>query len=58
MLLNDFLNVLGSNTAVEGSLGMDNNYGTECAKSEATGLNELNLLCKTERLYLLVKFCL
>ena len=58
MLFNDFLNILGGNAALEGSLGIYYNDGTECAKTEATGLNELYFLCESASLDMLFKFCL
>jgi hypothetical protein len=44
MLLNDFLNIVCVNLAVESSFRINDNNGTESAKTEATGLNELNLV--------------
>ena len=48
MLFNDLLYVLGLNSAVKCSVGIYDNYGTESAKTEATGLYKLNLVFKTE----------
>ena len=48
MLFNDFLYVGRLNTAIECTVGIYNNNRAECAKTEATGLNELNFVFKTE----------
>jgi hypothetical protein len=50
MLLNDLFYIISANAAVEGSLGVNNNDGTQCAKTEATGLNKLYLVSETESL--------
>ena len=44
MLLNDLLYVISANAAVEGSVGINNNDGTECAKTEAARHSYLNLI--------------
>jgi hypothetical protein len=48
MLLNDLFYVFASNAAIESSLGIYDNDRTKSAKTEATGLDDLYLLGKTE----------
>ena len=47
MLGNDLSDVLFLHTAVEGAVGVKNNHRTQSAETEATGLNDLDFLCKT-----------
>jgi hypothetical protein len=47
MLGNDLRNVLLGYTAIERAVGINDDNGTECAKTEASGLNDLNFLCKS-----------
>ena len=55
MLLNDLLNILGSDTAIEGTLGVNDNDRAECTETEATGLYYLYLFGEAVSLELLVE---
>ena len=55
MLLNDFGNILSLNTAIESTLGVNDHNRAECAKTEASCLNDLDFFGKTLRFKLCCK---
>ena len=58
MLGNDLLNILCGYVAVKGSVGVYDNDGTESAKTEATGLNDLDFLSQSVLFNSSLKRCL
>ena len=55
VLGDDLGHVVGLHTAVEGAVGMDDNHGTQCAQTEATGLHNLDFFFQTIGLNVLIK---
>jgi len=53
MLGNDLRDILSGNFTIENTVGMNNDNGTESAQTEAAGLDDLYLFCKT----MLFQFC-